>query len=129
MPEGMIGELQNFLISAFWGMLMIVYYDFFRIMRVMIRHTTLMVAIEDLVFALGTGCMILAVSYNYMQGQIRGYLLLGMVVGGIFYNFGISLFLRGFLLFFINKIKELLKKNRKQSTIECNHNAKEGNDE
>lgn len=129
MPSGIVQELQTFFLSAFWGMLIVVYYDFFRILRAMLNHSIWMVAVEDLVFALGTGCVILAVSYSYCQGQIRGYLLLGMACGAIFYNWGISPFFRGFILFFYRKVKEVLKKITKQSTMKHKDNAKEGNHE
>lgn len=122
-------ELQHFLISAFWGMLVVVYYDFFRLLRVMVHHTTLMVAIEDIVFSMGAGCMIFSVAYSYMQGQLRGYLLLGIILGGALYFFGISPFLRGFFACFYNKMKELLKKVKKQSKMKCNDKAKDGKDE
>lgn len=125
----MIQELQTFFLSAFWGMLVVVFYDFFRLLRGMLNHSVWMVAVEDLVFALGTGCVILAVFYSYCQGQIRGYMLLGMAVGAVFYNWGISPFVRGIILFFYKKVKEVLKKTKKQSTIRHKDNAKEGNHE
>lgn len=95
----------------------------------MLHHSIWMVAVEDLVFALGTGCVILAVSYSYCQGQIRGYLLLGMAFGAIFYNWGISPFFRGFILFFYRKAKEVLKKSTKQSTMKQKDETKEGDHE
>ena len=121
----MIKELQTFLISAFVGMLVVVYYDFFRILRSMVRHSTWMVAVEDLLFSLGTGCMILAVSYRYDQGRIRSYLLFGLIGGMLLYNVGISPFLRGIFLFFYKKITQGLKKVKKSDKIEQNKDTKE----
>ena len=121
--------MMNFFISAFWGMLIIVYYDFFRLLRQMLRHSTWMIAVEDLLCWLAVGCMILAVSYKYDQGQIRGYLVLGMIIGALFYNWGLSPYLRGMILFLYKKGKEVLKNVTKQSTIEKNSRKKDGNHE
>ena len=129
MPPGMIQELQTFLMSAFWGMLVVFYYDFFRLLRGMFRHSTWMVAVEDLVFCLGTGCLLVAVFYAYSQGQIRFYVLLGIGCGGCLYNWGISPFTCGMILFLWNKVKTVLKKAEEHSKIKGKNCAKEGNDE
>lgn len=129
MPVHIGVELNHFFISAFWGMLIIVYYDLFRLLRQMIHHSTWMVAVEDILFWIAVGCMVLAVSYKYDQGQIRGYLILGMLCGAVFYNWGLSPYLRGMILFFYKKGKEVLKNVTKQSTIEKNKQKKEGNHE
>jgi hypothetical protein len=126
MPSGMVLELQQFFVCAFWGMLSVVYYDFFRILRFMIHHSTWMVAVEDMLFSFGVGCLILAVSYSSFQGQLRGYLFAGMLCGAITYNYGISPFLRGMLLFYYRKMKEVLKKITKRSTMNRKDKVKEG---
>lgn len=129
MSTGMQAELQTFLISAFWGMLVIVYYDFFRIIRVIIPHKTWMVAVEDFVFCIGTGCIILGVSYCYLQGQIRGYLFLGMAVGAGLWYMGISPIYRKIIVFFYDKWKEVLKKVKKESTIKSNEKERKSSHE
>ncbi len=125
----MIQELQTFFMSAFWGMLVVFYYDFFRIVRGIKRHSTWMVAVEDIIFWFGTGCLIVAVLYSYNQGQVRIFVLLGMLCGVLLYNWGISPFICGFVIFIGKKIKSLLKKVTKRSKIKGNNHAKEGKDE
>lgn len=129
MPPGMIQELQIFLMSAFWGMLVVFYYDFFRILRGIKKHSTWMVAVEDLVFWLGTACMIIAVLYSYNRGQVRLFLLAGMGCGSLLYNWGISPFICGFVLFISKKLKTLLKNVIKHSKMKNSNYAKEGKDE
>lgn len=109
---------------------MIVYYDFFRILRILKKHAVWMIAVEDLVYCLGCGCLILAFSYKYMQGQVRFYVLAGMAVGAGLYNWGISPYLCGGVRLLCRKVKIALKKLSKRSTIKGkNLNAKEGKNE
>lgn len=126
MPVEMVQELQTFLISAFWGMVVVFYYDFFRILRGVKRHSTWMTAVEDIVFCLGAGCLIVAVLYFYNQGQVRFFVLLGLGVGILLYNWGISPYSCGLVWFIVNKIKLVLKKITRQSTIKDKNCAKEG---
>lgn len=129
MPVEMVQELQTFLISAFWGMVVVFYYDFFRTIRGMKRHSTWMIAVEDLIFCLGAGCLIVAVLYAYNQGQVRAFVLLGMGCGILLYNWGISPYSCGLVLLVFEKIKLVLKKITKHSTMKGKNSAKEGNDE
>lgn len=129
MPVEMVQELQTFLISAFWGMIVVFYYDFFRILRGIKRHSSWMTAVEDIVFCLGAGCLIVAVLYSYNQGQVRAFVLLGMGCGIVLYNWGISPYSCGLVWFLSNKVKLILKKITKRSTIEGRKHAKEGKNE
>lgn len=119
-----------FLTSAAWGMLMVIYYDFFRILRILKKHTVWMTAVEDFLYCLGCACLILAFSYVYMQGQVRIYILAGMAVGAALYNWGISPYLCGGLRLLCRKLKIALKKLSKRSTMkDKNPDAKEGKNE
>ena len=130
MPVEIQQELQAFLISAFWGMLLVVYYDFFRILRILKKHAVWMVAVEDLLYGLACGCVILAFTYRYMQGQVRIYILLGMACGAGLYTWGISPYLCGAIRILCRKVKIALKKISKRSTIkDKNPDAKEGKNE
>ena len=121
-------ELQTFFITAFWGMLLVFYYDFFRILRSVIKHSVFMTAVEDILFGLGAGCLIFAVLYSYNQGEVRAFVLMGMGCGVLLYNWGISPFSCGMVLFLFQKVKSLLKKKTKNSTIKQRKDAKEGKD-
>ncbi len=129
MPGEMVQELQVFLISAFWGMVVVFYYDFFRILRGIKQHKDWMTAIEDIVFCLGAGCLIVAVFYTYNHGQIRAFVLLGMCCGVLLYNWGISPFICGLIWTVSNKLKLALKKARKHSTMKQKNYEKEGKNE
>lgn len=131
MPPEMMQELQTFLISAFWGMLVVFYYDFFRVLRGIKRHSVWMTAVEDIVFFLGVGCLLVAVFYTYNQGQVRFFVLLGLGCGVLLYNWGISPYSCGLVIFIYKKIKSLLKKITGHSTIKNKNDkdAKEGSHE
>ncbi len=122
-------ELQIFLISAFWGMLVVFYYDFFRIWRGIKVHRIWSVVVEDIVFCLGAACLIVAVLYTYNQGQVRAFVLLGMGCGAVLYNWGISPFICGSIWYIHRKLKLILKRMMKHSKMEQKKNEKDGKDE
>lgn len=98
-----------FLLGAGIGM----FYDGFRILRMLIHHHELVTDIEDLVFWLITAWFVFQTLFQYNQGDLRGYAFLGMFMGVILYVCSLSrllLYLIKKLLPIWNKGKECLKK-------------------
>lgn len=99
-------ELHFFWVSILYGGGIVLFYDIFRCMRKVMKHNTLMVAVEDLIFWITTGVIIFSLLYQYNSGSIRGYSILGMGIGMIVYSYTIS---RGlfFVLGFLSKYIKL----------------------
>lgn len=110
-------ELQLFGLSVMFGVAILLFYDFFRILRRLIPHNTAVVAVQDLVFWIVTGFSIFALLYKYNNGSIRGYCILGMGVGMIAYGMILSSFIVNFAVKVGNFIKKVLRKFEKYIII------------
>lgn len=117
-------ELQLFVLSVIFGAAILFFYDFFRILRRLIPHSTAAVAIQDLLFWIVTGFSIFALLYRYNNGSIRGYCILGMGFGMVAYGAFFSPFLIKVAVKIGNFIKKILRKLAKRviiisKTIKC----------
>ncbi|MBP1753801.1 MAG: hypothetical protein H6Q59_199 [Firmicutes bacterium] len=83
-------ELQFFLISVLWGGILLVVYDALRIIRRLIRHGAFLIAIEDLIYWLAASLFIFAMIFQKNNGIIRGFSVIGMLLGSILYHFAVS---------------------------------------
>ncbi len=87
MNEAITVELQFFLISILWGVLILLAYDLLRIFRRLIAHNGLVLAIEDLLFWVIASLFIFAMIYTMNNGTIRGFSVMGMGIGMTLYHF------------------------------------------
>ena len=83
-------ELQFFLLSILWGGLLLLAYDALRIFRRLIKHGAFFIAIEDLIFWLVASLFIFIMIFHKNNGIIRGFSIIGMLLGIILYHFSIS---------------------------------------
>lgn len=136
MSQGIAIELHFFLISILWGALVLLAYDQLRVLRRIIRHKDILITIQDLLFWVIASVFIFAMIYENNSGIIRGFSVMGMVIGMVLYHYilsdiivtilsrGILLLLRPFLItlkylrkclkFIVSKIKKLLNKSYMQ---------------
>ncbi|NLP17323.1 MAG: hypothetical protein GX379_09875 [Clostridiales bacterium] len=96
-------ELQFFLISVLWGAIILFAYDQLRILRRVIRHNNFFVTVQDISFWIFASVFIFAMLYVKNSGTIRGFSVMGMVIGMITYHYLLSdrivtLISRGILL-------------------------------
>jgi spore cortex biosynthesis protein YabQ len=83
-------ELQFFLLSILWGCILLLAYDVLRIFRRLIKHGMILVAVEDLIFWLLASLFIFTMIFHQNNGIIRGFSIIGMLLGIILYHFSIS---------------------------------------
>lgn len=83
-------ELQFFLISILWGALVLFLYDFLRILRRIINHNMIIVTVEDLIFWILASVFIFAMIYAKNSGTIRGFSVMGIVIGMLLYHYILS---------------------------------------
>ncbi len=83
-------ELQFFLISILWGGILLLVYDILRIIRRIIKHGAFLIAVQDMIFWTAASLFIFSMIYRENNGIIRGYSILGMMLGSIFYHFAFS---------------------------------------
>lgn len=83
-------QLKFFLISVVSGIVLLMSYDGIRIFRRIMRHKNYLVYIEDIMFWLISAVLIFAMMFKQNNGTIRGFSIMGMVIGMLAYNFSIS---------------------------------------
>ena len=83
-------ELQFFLVSILWGGILLIAYDILRIIRRLIKHDSFIIALEDLIFWVLASLFIFAMIYHENNGVIRGFSIIGILLGAILYHYTIS---------------------------------------
>lgn len=84
--ESILTEARFLMISILSGAGMIFVYDFFRILRRVIRHGTIWIAVEDFFYWLFCSIFVFAMLYQENDGLIRGFAIGGVVMGMLLYN-------------------------------------------
>lgn len=79
-----------FLIFVFNGIIIGVLFDFFRILRKSFSGRDIITYIEDLLFWILTGIILLYSIFTFNNGEIRLFMFLGVILGCIFYMITIS---------------------------------------
>lgn len=87
MNDAITVELQFFLISILWGVIILLVYDILRIIRRLIPHNGIILALEDILFWVLASLFIFAMIYKVNNGTIRGFSVMGMGIGMTLYHF------------------------------------------
>lgn len=106
--ESILTEADFFAVSLLSGCIIILVYDVLRVLRRLIPHGTLWVAIEDVIYWLSCALFIFAMLYQKNDGLIRGFAICGILVGMIFYNHFISPRVIKWIVFLLQKIIKIV---------------------
>ncbi|MBR3002128.1 MAG: spore cortex biosynthesis protein YabQ [Clostridia bacterium] len=103
---------QAFLFSIFVinGLLIGLLFDIFRILRISFKTKDFVTYIEDIIFWILTGAIILYSIFVFNNGEIRFYIFLGILIGIIFYMTLFSTYIIKFSVEIINFIKKIMGK-------------------
>ena len=74
-----------FLVFSLTGVIIGVLFDFFRILRRTIKTSNFITYIEDIIFWILTGLLILYNIWYFNNGEIRIFLFLGIILGVLIY--------------------------------------------
>ncbi|MCX7746338.1 MAG: spore cortex biosynthesis protein YabQ [Clostridia bacterium] len=85
MPISISDEAYIFLLSVVGGMIIPFIYDLFRIKRKAINTSTLFIYLEDLLFWILVAIVMFAIVYYSNEGEVRGFILFGTILGAILY--------------------------------------------
>jgi spore cortex biosynthesis protein YabQ len=86
MSSGIIKELQFFGLAMLRGALLLLLYDLIRILRRIMPHGIVVIALEDVLYWMGTALFIFQLIYRKNDGAVRGYALLAIAAGMYFYH-------------------------------------------
>ncbi len=103
-------EISMFLEAAYYGMLMGISYDVLRIFRRVVSHKNVIVYIEDYLFWVVWGIILFALIFNYNDGNIRGYVFVAVLIGGILYLKSFSPFLVKYVSLILGNILTFILK-------------------
>lgn len=87
MNQAITVELQFFLISVLWGSIILLAYDGLRILRRLIKHGIIFLAVEDIIFWVVASVFIFSMIYKQNNGIIRGFSVMGMTIGMVLYHY------------------------------------------
>ncbi len=97
-----------FLIFTLVGILIGLLFDFFRILRKIFKTNNIITYIEDIIFWILTGILILYSIYYFNNGEIRLYMFLGIILGFLSYIFTISKYIISFFVYISKFIKKII---------------------
>ena len=111
-------QLYLFIIFTLDGILIGVLFDFFRILRKSFNTNDVVTYIEDICFWILTGILIIYFMYMFSDGELRLFMVLGLIMGIAFYILTFSRYVIKFsvnllhiifkpIFYILNKIKKI----------------------
>ena len=79
-----------FLVFSLTGVIIGILFDFFRILRRTIKTSNFITYVEDILFWILTGFLILYSIWYFNNGEIRIYMFLGIILGVLIYMLTLS---------------------------------------
>ena len=103
-----LSQLYSLLIFTITGIIIGVFFDIFRILRRSFKTPDIITYIEDVLFWVFTGIFFITVLFKFNNGEIRSYVLLGLILGIIVYMLSISKYFIKINIAIIKIIKKIL---------------------
>lgn len=101
-------EAAIFFLSAVHGMLLCVVYDLFRALRRVIPHAAGMVSLEDFLYWIMACLLTFGFAFVRTDGVIRGYVIVGMLLGAVLYYAVFGSRVVGILAWMFGLVKRLI---------------------
>lgn len=108
MDNIILSQLYSLLIFTITGIIIGVFFDVFRILRRSFKTPDIITYIEDILFWIFTGIFFITVLFKFNDGEIRSYVLLGLIFGIIMYMLVISKYFIKINVKIIEIIKKML---------------------
>ena len=104
-----INQAYLFLIFTLNGTFIGLLFDFFRILRKSFKTANFITYIEDIIFWIISGISIIFLMYRFSNGELRIYMLLGLVFGIMIYMLALSKLVITFFMSIIDFIKKIFR--------------------
>ncbi len=101
-------QLINFGYFICIGAILSIIFDIFRILRKSIKTSDIITNIEDVLFAIISGIILVFSIFTFNKGELRLYIFLGIFIGIILYMLFISKYFIKINLYIINFVKLIL---------------------
>ncbi len=106
--EELYNQLFCLLVFAITGIAIGILFDVFRILRKSFKTTDWITYIQDILFWILAGAIILFSIFQFNNGEIRSYVFLGIILGVILYMLTISKFIIRSSVFIIKWLKKII---------------------
>ena len=106
--EEVYSQLFCLLIFTITGIVIGILFDVFRILRKSFKTADIVTYLQDILFWLITGGIILFSIFQFNHGEIRSYVFIGIVLGVVLYMITISKFIIKSSVFIIKWIKKII---------------------
>lgn len=90
MKDILLNEVRFFINSILWGVILLILYDVLRIFRRVVKHNQFTTIIEDVIYWIINGILIFRMMYEYNDGIIRAFTIIGLLLGMILYHNSLS---------------------------------------
>lgn len=97
-----------FMVFSIVGVAIGLLFDFFRILRKTIKTNDIFTYIEDILFWILTGIIIILAMFYFCDGQLRFFMVMGIILGTVIYIFTISRYVIKVSVFIINFVKKII---------------------
>ncbi len=97
-------QAYSFLMCVLGGMIIAFIYDAFRIKRKTIKSSNIIIYFEDFIYWIIVALVLFGAVYISNEGEIRGYLIIGAILGIIIYAFLLSRIVMTVFLFIIGLV-------------------------
>ena len=105
-----INQAYLFLLFILNGMIIGLLFDIFRIFRKSFKTNDFIIYIEDILFWILAGISIIFFMYKFAGGNLRLFMLMGLIIGGIIYIISFSRIIINVSMIIINNIlKQIIK--------------------
>lgn len=101
-------QLYSLLVFTISGIAIGIFFDIFRILRRSFKTPDIITYIEDILFWIFSGIFFLFVLFKFNNGEIRNYVIIGMIFGILIYMLTISKYFIKFNVAIIKFIKKIL---------------------
>lgn len=101
-------QLYVFLVTFYGGIVIGFMYDIYKIYRSMLKTKKFIAAIQDILFWIAISIVVIYVLIYSNDGKVRGYSLIGFVLGALIYNLLLSRIIVRTIKIFLNTIKKIL---------------------
>ncbi|MCX7922223.1 MAG: spore cortex biosynthesis protein YabQ [Clostridia bacterium] len=108
MPISVSNQAYIFLCTVAGGMLIAFVYDLLRVKRRAIKTSTAVINIEDFLYWIAVALIMFSVVYYSNEGEIRGYVFVGTVLGVVLYSLMLSRFVIKSSLFIIGIVYKVI---------------------
>ena len=103
-----INQAYLFLLFSLNGVIIGLLYDLFRILRKTFKTVDFVTYIEDILFWILTGIIIIFFLYNFSDGSLRLFMVFGLIIGILIYMVTFSKIIIKFSMIVINVLKKII---------------------